>query len=71
MFLVKCYGQNEIPGCEDNCPPQTCESIGKHYLCPWKPINKPCKPVCRCKPGYFRNKIGECISKNNCCKFYE
>ena len=71
MFLVKCYGQNEVPGCDDSCSPQTCESIGKRYFCPRKPINKPCKPVCRCKPGYFRNKIGECISKNNCCKFYE
>ncbi|XP_030033731.2 zonadhesin isoform X3 [Manduca sexta] len=57
--------------CPSPCPPQTCESIGKFYPCPAIPLNSSaeyCKPACRCKKGFFRNKIGECISKANCLK---
>ncbi|CAH0727832.1 unnamed protein product, partial [Brenthis ino] len=60
-----CNGQNEVPGC-DSCSPQTCESIGKTYNCPLEPAV--CKPTCRCKKGFYRNKIGQCISKTDCLK---
>ncbi|XP_045764412.1 zonadhesin-like isoform X3 [Maniola jurtina] len=63
---INCFGQNEIRGCRLNCPPQTCESIGKKYCCP--PQTKECREECRCKKGFFRNKIGECISKEDCLK---
>ncbi|XP_059048364.1 antichymotrypsin-2-like [Achroia grisella] len=78
VFVVSttgiCRGQNEIyDTCPPVCPPQTCEAIGKTYYCPLIPVNKTaiagyCKPACRCKPGYYRNLINQCISKNDCLK---
>ncbi|PZC85306.1 hypothetical protein B5X24_HaOG201802 [Helicoverpa armigera] len=68
----KCNGANEIyDPCPPRCPPQTCESIGQKYFCPLQltePSSKNCRGACRCKPNYFRNKIGECISAKNCQK---
>ncbi|KAJ8732169.1 hypothetical protein PYW08_014899 [Mythimna loreyi] len=66
----QCNGPNEVyDACPPSCPPQTCESIDKIYHCPMiKTDIKDCKPACRCKEGYWRNKIGECISKKNCLK---
>uniref|UniRef100_A0A2A4J7B9 Serpin domain-containing protein n=1 Tax=Heliothis virescens TaxID=7102 RepID=A0A2A4J7B9_HELVI len=68
----KCNGANEIYDiCPPRCPPQTCESIGQKYFCPLQPTeqtSKNCRGACRCKPNYFRNKIGECISKEDCQK---
>nr|QZP43462.1 zonadhesin-like protein 1 [Pseudoips prasinana] len=63
----QCNGPHEYyDSCAPTCPPQTCESIGKVYHCPRAP--QVCKGACRCEKGYFRNKIGDCISKANCLK---
>ncbi|XP_052750888.1 zonadhesin isoform X1 [Galleria mellonella] len=70
----KCLGQNEVyDPCPPICPPQTCDAIGKSYSCPSIPTNPTevpgyCKPACRCKPGYYRNLIDQCISKKDCLK---
>ncbi|KAF9417866.1 hypothetical protein HW555_005163 [Spodoptera exigua] len=68
--IKKCTGKNEeYVSCPQTCPPQTCESIGKVYHCPMRPINEEdCKGACQCKEGYYRNKIGECISEKECKK---
>nr|WHN38850.1 Zon4A-L [Andraca theae] len=57
--------------CPSSCPPDTCESIGKIYECPFISTNKSlqqCEPNCVCEKGYYKNKIGECISKADCLK---
>ncbi|CAH2107528.1 unnamed protein product [Euphydryas editha] len=59
-----CNGQNEVAGCHTLCP-ETCESIGKNCTIIEQEI---CTSVCRCKSGFYRNKIGECISKEQCLK---
>ncbi|CAH1644195.1 unnamed protein product [Spodoptera littoralis] len=66
----RCTGKNEeYVSCPQTCPPQTCESIGKIYHCPMIKIDeKDCKGACRCKEGFYRNKIGECISEKECKK---
>ncbi|KAM3962940.1 LOW QUALITY PROTEIN: uncharacterized protein ACR2FA_003042 [Aphomia sociella] len=61
----KCTGDNEeYVSCPD-CSPQTCDSIGKIYHCPLENTEN-CNGTCRCKNGYYRNIIGECISKAEC-----
>ncbi|XP_046960653.1 zonadhesin-like [Vanessa cardui] len=57
-----CTGQNEIVGCQTACP-ETCSSIDKNCTIIEAAV---CKPACRCKPGFYRNKIGDCISKEQC-----
>ncbi|XP_047526818.1 zonadhesin-like isoform X2 [Vanessa atalanta] len=59
---VTCNGKNEVVGCQTACP-ETCDSIGKNCT-----IIEPkvCKRDCRCKPGFYRNKNGECVSKQEC-----
>ncbi|CAB3243926.1 unnamed protein product [Arctia plantaginis] len=52
--------------CVRSCSPQTCDSIGRRYYCPRQ--RKPCRGACRCEKGYYRNKIGECISAKDCKK---
>ncbi|CAG9560280.1 unnamed protein product [Danaus chrysippus] len=63
IILAKCFGANEVYACKDSNP-QTCESIDQEI----KPdtTSKNCRKECRCKEGFYRNKIGECISKENC-----
>ncbi|XP_052738623.1 zonadhesin [Bicyclus anynana] len=63
---INCFGANEVRGCHRTCPPQTCEFIGKRIFCPLQ--SKECKPECRCKEGFYRNKINQCISKEECLK---
>lgn len=73
VFLEICDEPNEeYVKCPPTCPPQTCESINKTYFCPLikTKINKTdCVGECRCIEGYYRNLIGECITKDDCCKF--
>ncbi|VVC96411.1 unnamed protein product [Leptidea sinapis] len=52
--------------CPVTCPPQTCFSIIAKFKCAPEPSI--CKPSCRCKPGYYRNEINECISADDCQK---
>lgn len=65
FLTAVCNGQNEVVGCHTLCP-ETCESIGKNCTII---EHEMCKSVCRCKPGFYRNKIGDCISKEQCCKY--
>nr|XP_026486009.1 uncharacterized protein LOC113393377 [Vanessa tameamea] len=57
-----CYGQNEVVGCQTACP-ETCSSIDTNCTIIEAAV---CKPACRCKSGFYRNKIGDCISKEQC-----
>ncbi|XP_075970402.1 uncharacterized protein LOC142972888 isoform X3 [Anticarsia gemmatalis] len=64
----KCTKPHEVyDRCPPICPPQTCEGLQEIILCPNESKRK-CQPACRCEPGYYRNKIGECISEENCRK---
>ncbi|XP_038210494.1 zonadhesin-like [Zerene cesonia] len=61
----KCLGKDEVyEECPRTCPPQTCESIWSKVSCPVRPAV--CMPSCRCKPDMYRNKLGECISREDC-----
>lgn len=66
----RCTGKNqEYVHCPQACPPQTCESIGKIYHCPMRPIKEAdCKGACQCKQGFYRDEFGECISEEECSK---
>ncbi|XP_059048366.1 zonadhesin-like [Achroia grisella] len=49
------------------CPPLTCDAItGKGYDCSTEP--GPSEDPCICYKGYYRNKIRECILKEDCFK---
>ncbi|CAG4937198.1 unnamed protein product [Colias eurytheme] len=62
-----CLGKDEVyEYCPRSCPPQTCESLWSTAPCPIRPAV--CIPSCRCKPDMYRNKLGECISKQDCLK---
>ncbi|XP_026327986.1 inducible metalloproteinase inhibitor protein-like, partial [Hyposmocoma kahamanoa] len=66
-----CNGRNEqYEPCPTTCPPQTCESLKKDssYNCPLRPTV--CKGQCVCKPGFYRNKLNDCISEENCRKCF-
>ncbi|CAH0627257.1 unnamed protein product [Chrysodeixis includens] len=76
-----CVPENQCPGicqkqneyydpCPPICPPQTCDSLNKTYFCPANIVNgsKYCRSACRCKEGFYRNSVGECISKSDCLK---
>ncbi|KAJ0180001.1 hypothetical protein K1T71_004592 [Dendrolimus kikuchii] len=70
---IKCTRPHEYyDPCPYNCPPQTCDSLDRAYACPIGPVRidgkVPCHGACRCKRGYYRNAIGECISEANCRK---
>ncbi|XP_028042397.1 zonadhesin-like isoform X6 [Bombyx mandarina] len=61
-----CNKPNEVyERCTFDCPPQTCDSLDKAYACPLQ-NNQTCVGKCKCKPGYYRNLIGECISEEDC-----
>lgn len=67
-FLEACNGINEeYNDCSFDCLPQTCEYLDRVKVCPIEE-GENCKPMCRCKPGYFRNKIGQCITEEQCSK---
>lgn len=69
-FTAKCNGLNEYyEPCDYNCPPQTCESLDKVYACPIREGDK-CKGRCKCKIGFYRNKIEQCITKEQCRKYF-
>ncbi|XP_028159136.1 zonadhesin-like [Ostrinia furnacalis] len=62
-------GTNEVYDKCPDCSPQTCETMNAIYHCPLRPANNTgpgCNPSCRCKKGYYRNKIGQCISAEEC-----
>ncbi|XP_028042726.1 inducible metalloproteinase inhibitor protein-like, partial [Bombyx mandarina] len=61
-----CNKPNEVyERCTFDCPPQTCDSLDKAYACPLQ-NNQTCVGKCKCRPGYYRNLIGECISEEDC-----
>ncbi|GBP53683.1 Inducible metalloproteinase inhibitor protein [Eumeta japonica] len=65
----KCTKPNQIyDSCWYNCPPDTCDSIGKSYSCPLQrvPGDPKCVGKCRCKKDYYTNSKGECISESEC-----
>ncbi|XP_041976212.1 zonadhesin-like isoform X2 [Aricia agestis] len=61
---AKCNKPNEEWGCQNACPPRVCESIGKNIKCPI--VAQVCIPACNCKRGFFRNRSGDCVSKQQC-----
>ncbi|GBP53684.1 Zonadhesin [Eumeta japonica] len=68
-YCSKCTKPNQIyDSCWYNCPPDTCDSIGKSYSCPAQvvPGDPKCVGKCRCKKGYYTNSKGECISESEC-----
>ncbi|KAL4707026.1 hypothetical protein ACJJTC_000453 [Scirpophaga incertulas] len=58
-------GANEEVRCVKSCPPQrTCDNRKALYSCP--AVVRPCKRTCVCKPGYYRNALGTCITRAQC-----
>jgi hypothetical protein len=61
-------GINEEETCVFSCPPEkTCKNRYLHFRCARQ--GKKCQQKCICKPGYFRNPLGECITGVQCGKF--
>ncbi|XP_077288741.1 zonadhesin-like [Arctopsyche grandis] len=60
-----CNPNEELDLCHNNCPPRTCNSIGKTFKCPAPDPNK-CRPACKCKFNYFRNSEGVCVPIEQC-----
>ncbi|CAF4776537.1 unnamed protein product [Pieris macdunnoughi] len=63
----KCPKGEVYEKCPDPCVPNTCEVIYSTYK-PCPPCPEDCKPTCRCPDGQFRNKIGQCITSEECLK---
>ncbi|XP_053602921.1 fibulin-1-like [Plodia interpunctella] len=61
---LRCNRPNEVAACVYSCPPErTCRNRGIYFSC----RNKgDCQEECRCKDGYFRNPLGDCITGNEC-----
>ncbi|KAL4719717.1 hypothetical protein ACJJTC_018107 [Scirpophaga incertulas] len=58
-------GFNEEVRCIKTCPGErTCRDRFTRYICSFD-LN-PCVNRCYCKPGYYRNAIGQCITGNQC-----
>ncbi|CAL1267801.1 unnamed protein product [Larinioides sclopetarius] len=58
---VVCKENEEFQECGSACP-HTCDDLGKHIA----PCTLPCRKGCFCKPGYVRNREGDCILPNFC-----
>ncbi|KAL4707024.1 hypothetical protein ACJJTC_000451 [Scirpophaga incertulas] len=74
---LQCQGRNKIEECVHSCPPErTCRNLGIQVRCP-DPEGKECVRKCVCAPGYYKNAVGDCITKEQCNKctkpneFYE
>ncbi|KAI5645184.1 trypsin inhibitor like cysteine rich domain-containing protein [Phthorimaea operculella] len=67
-----CNGANEVWNpCPNPRDPNTCDSViagNCHDCANEKTTPARCKGQCTCKPGYYKNKIGECVSKEDCLK---
>ncbi|XP_073951120.1 uncharacterized protein [Choristoneura fumiferana] len=49
--------------CYLGCSNQTCNEIGVIYACP---AIIGCKSLCRCNPGFWRDKDNKCIAESQC-----
>ncbi|KAL4707022.1 hypothetical protein ACJJTC_000449 [Scirpophaga incertulas] len=56
--------KNEVFRCV-NCPEKSCDNRDIEFVCP---PDRPCRNKCVCKPGYYRNAIGQCITETQCKK---
>ncbi|XP_052738622.1 zonadhesin-like [Bicyclus anynana] len=63
-----CEANEVYDTCIAQCPPRTCDSIGKSIKCPppMKPGDKRCEAGCRCADNYYRNDDNECVPKSEC-----
>ncbi|XP_045486410.1 zonadhesin [Pieris rapae] len=61
----KCPNGEVYEKCPDPCVPNTCASIWSRFK-PCPPQPEDCKPTCRCPDGQYRNKIGQCITTEEC-----
>lgn len=62
---MRCLKQNEILDCVFPCPPEaTCRNRGISFNC--LDVLEPCRPNCVCKPGFYRNPNGECVTEVQC-----
>ncbi|XP_063361530.1 zonadhesin-like [Cydia amplana] len=64
----KC-GKNEMyVACPSNCPGEKCSDYINQTKCPPYKIGiiVNCKPACKCKKGYYRDKKGNCILACDC-----
>ncbi|KOB67041.1 Serine protease inhibitor 28, partial [Operophtera brumata] len=51
--------------CVQDCPPETtCRTRGIQYKC--QQSEKKCEMKCVCKPGYYKNALGDCITEKEC-----
>nr|XP_053605938.1 keratin-associated protein 10-2-like [Plodia interpunctella] len=59
-------GQNEVySDCKRVCPPQTCESLGRAYICDGQGV-PPCEPGCNCIDGHYRDSNNVCVLEKDC-----
>ncbi|XP_063379474.1 zonadhesin-like [Cydia fagiglandana] len=66
----KCGKNETYVACSSNCPGENCSDYINQTKCPKYRIGivVNCKPACKCKKGYYRDKKGNCILACDCTK---